>query len=288
MSIELLDTFSDNTKIFLLNLKDKKFVKSEFFSQDNLNKSFFAESILQDSLVSSILINSSFISLTKKESAKWIYILDNVFIAIDRAIQSQLSLFTKSVNNDLFIFDIEKNVLTFSFNSIVNLKGYDIFFDNTLESDLVNDLFKTNFVERVIFFEKRISCVIKEDISDLNKAIFALENLVFNHFNARLGFYNDMIYTSYDIVVSEADAVVQKRKFDEKEKAIIEIMQEEILPSVVQDGGDVKFIKFENNIVHIQLDGACSGCSLSSSDLQGQIEKLLKFYFTDVQKVVFS
>lgn len=288
MSIELLDTFSDNTKIFLLNLKDKKFVKSEFFSQDNLNKSFFAESILQDSLVSSILINSSFISLTKKESAKWIYILDNVFIAIDRAIQSQLSLFTKSVNNDLFIFDIEKNVLTFSFNSIVNLKGYDIFFDNTLESDLVNDLFKTNFVERVIFFEKRISCVIKGDISDLNKAIFALENLVFNHFNARLGFYNDMIYTSYDIVVSEADAVVQKRKFDEKEKAIIEIMQEEILPSVVQDGGDVKFIKFENNIVHIQLDGACSGCSLSSSDLQGQIEKLLKFYFTDVQKVVFS
>ena len=288
MSIELLDTFSDNTKIFLLNLKDEKFVKSEFFSQDNLNKSFFAESILQDSLVSSILINSSFISLTKKESAKWIYILDNVFIAIDRAIQSQLSLFTKSVNNDLFIFDIEKNVLTFSFNSIVNLKGYDIFFDNTLESDLVNDLFKTNFVERVIFFEKRISCVIKGDISDLNKAIFALENLVFNHFNARLGFYNDMIYTSYDIVVSEADAVVQKRKFDEKEKAIIEIMQEEILPSVVQDGGDVKFIKFENNIVHIQLDGACSGCSLSSSDLQGQIEKLLKFYFTDVQKVVFS
>ncbi len=288
MSIELLDTFSDNTKIFLLNLKDKKFVKSEFFSQDNLNKSFFAESILQDSLVSSILINSSFISLTKKESAKWIYVLDNVFIAIDRAIQSQLSLFTKSVNNDLFIFDIEKNVLTFSFNSIVNLKGYDIFFDNTLESDLVNDLFKTNFVERVIFFEKRISCVIKGDISDLNKAIFALENLVFNHFNARLGFYNDMIYTSYDIVVSEADVVVQKRKFDEKEKAIIEIMQEEILPSVVQDGGDVKFIKFENNIVHIQLDGACSGCSLSSSDLQGQIEKLLKFYFTDVQKVVFS
>lgn len=288
MSIELLDTFSDNTKIFLLNLKDKKFVKSEFFSQDNLNKSFFAESILQDSLISSILINSSFISLTKKESAKWIYVLDNVFIAIDRAIQSQLSLFTKSVNNDLFIFDIEKNVLTFSFNSIVNLKGYDIFFDNTLESDLVNDLFKTNFVERVIFFEKRISCVIKGDISDLNKAIFALENLVFNHFNARLGFYNDMIYTSYDIVVSEADVVVQKRKFDEKEKAIIEIMQEEILPSVVQDGGDVKFIKFENNIVHIQLDGACSGCSLSSSDLQGQIEKLLKFYFTDVQKVVFS
>lgn len=288
MSIELLDTFSDNTKIFLLNLKDKKFVKSEFFSQEDLNKSFFAESILQESLVSSILINSSFISLTKKESAKWIYILDNVFIAIDRAIKSQLSLFAKSVNNDLFVFDIEKNILTFSFNSIVNLKGYDIFFDKTLESDLVNDLFKTNFVERVIFFEKHISCAIKGDISDLNKAIFALENLVFNHFNARLGFYNDMIYTSYDIVVSEADVVVQKREFDEKEKAIIEIMQEEILPSVVQDGGDVKFIKFENNIVHIQLDGACSGCSLSSSDLKGQIEKLLKFYFTDVQKVVFS
>ena len=42
------------------------------------------------------------------------------------------------------------------------------------------------------------------------------------------------------------------------------------------DGGDVGFIKYENNILTLQLKGACAGCPSSSATLKDGIEVRFK------------
>ena len=35
---------------------------------------------------------------------------------------------------------------------------------------------------------------------------------------------------------------------------------EELRPFLIQDGGDIEFIRFEDNYVYIRLTGACKHC----------------------------
>ena len=35
---------------------------------------------------------------------------------------------------------------------------------------------------------------------------------------------------------------------------------EKIRPYLINDGGNIEFIKYEDNIVYVKLTGACDGC----------------------------
>lgn len=48
-----------------------------------------------------------------------------------------------------------------------------------------------------------------------------------------------------------------------------------VRPTLVADGGDVKFVKYEGNIVYVELQGACVGCQYSTLTLQDTIEKVM-------------
>ncbi len=43
----------------------------------------------------------------------------------------------------------------------------------------------------------------------------------------------------------------------------VEKALEEIRPFLVSDGGNIKLLSIENNTVKVQLEGACSGCSVN-------------------------
>ncbi|MHA2362728.1 MAG: NifU family protein [Candidatus Hodarchaeales archaeon] len=50
-----------------------------------------------------------------------------------------------------------------------------------------------------------------------------------------------------------------------------------VRPYLQRDGGDVEFVKFdEEGIVHVRLQGACAGCPYSQMTLSNGIEKVLK------------
>ena len=55
--------------------------------------------------------------------------------------------------------------------------------------------------------------------------------------------------------------------------AIIELMR----PAVQQDGGDLALLSADvtTGVVEVQLQGACSSCAVSSSTLQGGVERIL-------------
>ena len=69
---------------------------------------------------------------------------------------------------------------------------------------------------------------------------------------------------------------------EEKIKEVIDKLR----PFLVSDGGDIEFIKYENNIVYIKLSGACAGCELIDITLKDGIEGAIKEEVPNVKEVI--
>ena len=65
---------------------------------------------------------------------------------------------------------------------------------------------------------------------------------------------------------------------------IIELMR----PAVQADGGDLVLLSADvvSGVVEVQLQGACSSCAVSSSTLQGGVERILKGRLDWVTEVI--
>lgn len=72
----------------------------------------------------------------------------------------------------------------------------------------------------------------------------------------------------------------------EIERRIREILDTEIRPAIAMDGGDVVFQGYENGIVTLYLQGACSSCPSSTMTLKYGIENRLKEEFPEIRDVV--
>lgn len=68
---------------------------------------------------------------------------------------------------------------------------------------------------------------------------------------------------------------------DNVEKAL-----EEIRPFLVSDGGNIKLLSIENNIVKVQLEGACIGCSVNQMTLKNGVEATIKKYAPQIEEVI--
>ena len=55
----------------------------------------------------------------------------------------------------------------------------------------------------------------------------------------------------------------------------INLILDKIRPLLINDGGNLEFIKFENGIVYVHLSGACEQCSMLDITLKDGIEQLL-------------
>lgn len=66
---------------------------------------------------------------------------------------------------------------------------------------------------------------------------------------------------------------------------IHELLETRVRPAVAGDGGDIVYRGFRDGVVHLQLQGACSGCPSSTATLKHGIEGLLKHYIPEVTEV---
>ncbi len=78
-----------------------------------------------------------------------------------------------------------------------------------------------------------------------------------------------------------------KKNIDENEtiSKIKDVLDTKIRPAVARDGGDIKFKSFNNGIVKVELQGACSGCPSSIMTLKQGVQNLLKHYVKEVNSV---
>ncbi|MGE5503912.1 MAG: NifU family protein [Actinomycetota bacterium] len=94
-------------------------------------------------------------------------------------------------------------------------------------------------------------------------------------------------YASGQPVLTEgADAAGSGEADSEVVMQIKELLDTRVRPAVAQDGGDIIFRGFEDGIVYLHLQGACSGCPSSSATLKHGIENMLRYYVPEVQGVM--
>lgn len=69
------------------------------------------------------------------------------------------------------------------------------------------------------------------------------------------------------------------------QEKIIEII-DHLRPFLINDGGNIEFIKYENNIVYIKMMGACANCIMIDATLKEGIEAAIKSEVPEVKEVV--
>jgi len=75
---------------------------------------------------------------------------------------------------------------------------------------------------------------------------------------------------------------------DEVVAMIKELIESRIRPAVQEDGGDIRYVSFEEDtgLVTVELAGSCVGCPSSSVTLKQGVENMLQHYIPEVTAVV--
>lgn len=53
------------------------------------------------------------------------------------------------------------------------------------------------------------------------------------------------------------------------------IVIKKLRPYINRDGGDIKFVKYDDGIVYVQMLGACVGCAIVDTTLTDGVEAIL-------------
>lgn len=143
-------------------------------------------------------------------------------------------------------------------------------------SPLARSIFQLDNVKGVFFSTDYITVTKSPDThwGDLKANI---TQVIMNFYASGQPIIDEKAEKPKDTEISEDD--------DEVVIAIKELLDTKIRPLVQDDGGDLKFEKFENGIVHLRLHGACKSCNSSSITLKGYVENMLKHYIPEVESV---
>ena len=71
-----------------------------------------------------------------------------------------------------------------------------------------------------------------------------------------------------------------------KEVQKINEIIDKLRPFLINDGGNIEFIKYEDNIVYIQLMGACANCQMIDLTLKDGIAAAIMDEVPEVKDVV--
>ena len=145
-------------------------------------------------------------------------------------------------------------------------------------SVLADELFKIKGVDNVLFNKNCIS-VNKNDYTwDQLKA--SILHVISNHLNSGLPAIDQR-----DDDSNELDNI----QFHDDDLKVVNmingILLSKIRPAIMQDGGDVKFIKYESGTAYLSLKGSCAGCPSATVTLKNGIENMLKHNVPEVKKV---
>ncbi len=92
-------------------------------------------------------------------------------------------------------------------------------------------------------------------------------------------------FTAGLAVIEDDGAAAEETDDDEVVSQIKELLDTRVRPAVAQDGGDIVYHGFDDGVVYLHMQGACSGCPSSAITLKSGIENLLKHYVPEVVRV---
>ncbi|HSQ45498.1 MAG TPA: NifU family protein [Lutibacter sp.] len=72
----------------------------------------------------------------------------------------------------------------------------------------------------------------------------------------------------------------------EELKIIVENALQEIRPYLQADGGNITLVEIQDNIVSVQLEGNCLGCSVNQMTLKNGVEATIKRHAPQILQVI--
>ena len=145
---------------------------------------------------------------------------------------------------------------------------------NKIENQFVKNLLNLDGVELILLSDNFLSVKkTKEATWDV------LKPTVISHMNDYFQKNNEPILSKKKNFQSD------NLNTGEVEGRIIKILDEKIRPAVAKDGGDIKFKSFKDGVVHVELQGSCSGCPSSIMTLKQGVQNLLCHYIEEVKSV---
>lgn len=74
----------------------------------------------------------------------------------------------------------------------------------------------------------------------------------------------------------------EKKALEQKVNSVLE----QIRPYLQADGGDIKFIELtDDNVVNVELQGACGSCPYSTMTLKNGVEEAMKKAIPEIKSV---
>ena len=157
---------------------------------------------------------------------------------------------------------------------VSNNDPFEITDKNKSNNELVRNILSINGVTGIFLAEDYLS-VNKDEKTNWED----LKHII-------ISFINDYYGRGNEIVIDSNKITSPETQLSEIEKKIIKILETKIRPAVARDGGDIKFKKYNNGIVTVQLQGSCSGCPSSIMTLKQGVQNLLCHYIPEIKEVV--
>lgn len=174
------------------------------------------------------------------------------------------------------------SVMKFVANKLL-IEGDSIEFKNIEEaqvSPMVSKLYHFPFVKEV-FLARNFVSITKFDIVEWEDVGLEIREFIreFIHNGGTVLNERPEVETTNTETSNEDTATFEapkKEELGEIETRIVDILDEYIRPAVESDGGNILFKSYNDGVVEVVLQGACSGCPSSTITLKQGIENLLK------------
>lgn len=280
---------NDKFAIFNLSheLKIDKTIKFE--SIEDANNFPLVQKLFYLPFVKVVELSNLVIKLERFDILKWDDVIDEVGIEIENYLNSYDSDITlKNQNNKSVTLYAEStpnpNVIKFVSNKILAKKIYDFKENKLTKIDLIDALFKLDFVNEIFITENYISITKIEDF-EWNEKVSETKELIKTYLKKKLNDFRNQL-----IEFSSNNKNKKIKSTDITSKKIIQILDEYVKPAVASDGGNILFDSYnkKNKVVNVILQGACSGCPSSTITLKNGIENILKEMLPGVVKNVIA
>jgi len=148
--------------------------------------------------------------------------------------------------------------------------------ESAKEAPLALELFRFDYVARVFYMSNFVTVTKNPDIEWVEVQDEIRQ------------FITRYLQEEKPILNADKEASDESKDIDSNslEDKIKNVLDEYVKPAVEMDGGAIQFHSFQNGVVKLLLQGACSGCPSSTITLKSGIENLLKSMVPEVKEVI--
>ena len=158
-------------------------------------------------------------------------------------------------------------------------------FEAAEASPLAEAIFDTGEVVNVFFGSDFVTVTVAPGVS-WSALKPQVVSILLDHFVSEAPLFKGGDASGIAVPHEAAEMVVEDREEDAEIVASIqELLETRVRPAVASDGGDIAYRGFQDGVVYLALQGACSGCPSSTATLKHGIEGLLKHYVPEVLEV---